>query len=89
MKPIPDTNINDSGGVGGTDRVSGDVPSTSTAIHDPATVSANDSVSLPPATTEAVADKTVSSLVAKAQTKGNYSGLVWYYWLDYPSILPH
>lgn len=69
LKPIPDINISDSGGVSGADRVSSDIPSTSAAIHDPATVSVDVSVSLAPATTEVNADKTTSSLAAKAQTK--------------------
>ncbi|KEH34105.1 WW domain protein, putative [Medicago truncatula] len=69
LKPIPDINISDSGGVSGADSVSSDIPSTSAAIHDPATVSVDASVSLAPATTEVNADKTTSSLAAKAQTK--------------------
>ncbi|GAU47876.1 hypothetical protein TSUD_404480 [Trifolium subterraneum] len=69
LKPSPDINIGDSGVVGGDDRVSNDIPSTSTCIQDPATVSADGSVSLPPATTEVGADKITSTLAAKAQTK--------------------
>ncbi|GAU13504.1 hypothetical protein TSUD_128010, partial [Trifolium subterraneum] len=69
LKPSPDINIGDSGVVGGDDRVSNDIPSTSTCIQDSATVSADGSVSLPPGTTEAGADKITSSLAAKAQTK--------------------
>jgi hypothetical protein len=72
LKPSPDINIGDSGVVGGDDRVSNDIPSTSACIHDPATVSVDGSVSLPPATTEAGADKITSSLAAKPQTKGKY-----------------
>ncbi|MCI46804.1 putative WW domain protein, partial [Trifolium medium] len=70
LKAPPDINIGDSGVAGGDDRVSNDIPSTSTCIHDPATVSTDASVSLPPTTTEAGAEKTTSSLAAKAQTKG-------------------
>lgn len=69
LKPTPDINISDSGGVSGADRVSSDIPSISAAIHDPATVSVDASVSLAPATTEVNADKTTSSLAAKAQAK--------------------
>lgn len=75
MKPIPDVNVSDSGGVGGDDRISSDIPSISTSSHNPATVSVDGSVSVPPATSEAGADKTTSSLAAKAQTKGKYCGL--------------
>ncbi|XP_027334860.1 uncharacterized protein LOC113849278 isoform X2 [Abrus precatorius] len=66
-KSIPAININDSG-VGGADRASNDVPSSS-RIHAPATVSVDDGVSLPPATVEAAADNNASSLVSKAHTK--------------------
>ncbi|KAI5408943.1 uncharacterized protein LOC127084702 isoform X1 [Lathyrus oleraceus] len=69
LKPIPDVNVSDSGGVGGDDRISSDIPSISTSSHNPATVSVDGSVSVPPATSEAGADKTTSSLAAKAQTK--------------------
>ncbi|KAK7305281.1 hypothetical protein VNO77_43184 [Canavalia gladiata] len=65
---IPAINIHDSG-VSGVDRASSDVPSTSSSIHAPATVSVNDGVSLPSATAEAAADNNASSLVPKAQTK--------------------
>ncbi|KAJ1441214.1 WW domain [Sesbania bispinosa] len=68
-KPVPAINTNDSGVVGGADRASSDVPSTSSSIHAPAAVSVDNSVPLPPATAEASADNTTSSLVAKAQTK--------------------
>ncbi|XP_045819418.1 uncharacterized protein LOC123912880 isoform X1 [Trifolium pratense] len=69
LKPPPDINIGDSGVGGDDDKVSNDIPSTSTCIHDPATVSADASVSLPRTTTEAGADKITPSLAAKAQTK--------------------
>ncbi|RDX83147.1 hypothetical protein CR513_35969, partial [Mucuna pruriens] len=65
---IPAININDSG-VGGVDRASSDVPSTSSSIHAPATVSVDEAVALPPATTESAAENNASSLVSKPQTK--------------------
>ncbi|TKY47065.1 Formin-binding protein 4 [Spatholobus suberectus] len=67
-KSIPAININDSG-VGGTNRASSDLPSTSSIIHAPATVSADEAVSLPAATAESAAENNASSLVSKAQTK--------------------
>ncbi|CAJ1963822.1 unnamed protein product [Sphenostylis stenocarpa] len=67
-KSIPAININGSG-VGGANWVSSDAPSTSSSIHAPATVSVDEGVSLPPATSESAAEYNASSLGSKAQTK--------------------
>ncbi|KAE9598561.1 hypothetical protein Lal_00021035 [Lupinus albus] len=61
-------NISDSGDVGGAGRASTDVPSTSSSIHPPATISVDDCGLLPPATAETAACS-AAPLVAKAQTK--------------------
>ncbi|KAL2332858.1 hypothetical protein Fmac_014071 [Flemingia macrophylla] len=65
---IPAININDSG-VGGVDWASSDVPSTSSTIHAPATVSVDDGVPLPQSAAESAAEINASSAVSKAQTK--------------------
>ncbi|QCD78126.1 uncharacterized protein LOC114187878 isoform X1 [Vigna unguiculata] len=67
-KPIPAININGSG-VGGANWVSSDVPSTSSSIQAPATVSVDEGVSLPPASSETAAENNASSVVSKAQSK--------------------
>ncbi|XP_047164005.1 formin-binding protein 4 isoform X1 [Vigna umbellata] len=67
-KPIPAININGSG-VGGANWLSSDVPSTSSSIQAPATVSVDEGVSLPPASSETAAENNASSVVSKAQSK--------------------
>ncbi|XP_014518781.1 uncharacterized protein LOC106776007 isoform X2 [Vigna radiata var. radiata] len=67
-KPIPAININGSG-IGGANWVSSDVPSTSSSIQAPATVSVDEGVSLPPASSETTAENNASSVVSKAQSK--------------------
>jgi len=66
---IPAINTNGSG-VGGVNWVSADVPSTSSSIHAPATVSVDEGVSLPPTSSETAAENNASSLTSKAQPKG-------------------
>ncbi|KAK7289608.1 hypothetical protein RIF29_03368 [Crotalaria pallida] len=66
---IPVVNINDSADASGDDRVSSDVPSTSSSIHAPATVSVDDCGSLLCATGETATGSAASSVVTKAQTK--------------------
>ncbi|MED6212030.1 hypothetical protein PIB30_079259 [Stylosanthes scabra] len=66
---IPVNNFSDSC-VGGAGRESGDVPSTSSSMTAPATVSSVDeSASLPSTTAETAAGSAASSVVAKTQTK--------------------
>ncbi|KAL1369983.1 hypothetical protein HN51_000316 [Arachis hypogaea] len=65
---IPVNNSSDSC-VGGVDRASGDVPSTSSSMAAPATVSVDESASLPSTIAEAAAVSAASSAVAKTQTK--------------------
>jgi len=84
-KPIPAININGSG-VGGANWVSSDVPSTSSSIQAPATVSVDEGVSLPPASSETAAENNASSVVSKAQSKGKHvkEESVWCYCLVDP-----
>ncbi|KAK8468573.1 hypothetical protein PHAVU_006G059260 [Phaseolus vulgaris] len=65
---IPAININGSG-VGEANWVSSDVPSTSSSIHAPATVSVDEGVSLPPASSETAAENNAPSIASKPQSK--------------------
>ncbi|KAI4307828.1 hypothetical protein L6164_030967 [Bauhinia variegata] len=68
-RSISDVKFNVSGGIDGTEKVTGEVPSTSASIPAPATVTVEEIIPLPSTTSVASANNASSSAVAKVQTK--------------------